>query len=164
MVHETATQHICLSILNGLDHGDITIRNIVTFSGQPYTKSPTLRLLSTDEIAKISISPGQSHVISFCGAGALGVGVEGMMDLYLDRYDRHFNDDKKQEKEGESQRDNHTRITTLYWNGPWERVGNQFHSASTLGDRFSVTTSLPPEEGVLGNVSVEVRRSGARSS
>ncbi|KAJ5492612.1 hypothetical protein N7539_001358 [Penicillium diatomitis] len=151
MVHEEATQHICLTIFNHLKHGNITIRNLITLSGQPYAKIPTLRILSTDEIAKICIAPGQSKVISFCGAGALGVGVEGMVDLCVEDENENETED-----ESKSESDSESRITTLYWNGPWERRGNQFHAASTDRMKYSVVTSLPPDEGVLGYVSVEV--------
>lgn len=152
-----ATQHLCLTIHNNLRRGDIIFKNLISIrythslsnhdgssdywltiiiSGQPYEKSETLRLLSTEDLEKIRIQPGASKLISFCGSATLGLGIEGMLDLHSD---------------------NETRITSLYWNGPWNRVDNQFHVSSTDHELYTVTASIPPVEGVLGDISVNVR-------
>lgn len=49
------------------------------------------------------------------------------------------------------------RITSLYWNGPWNRTDNQFHVSSTDHEHYTVSASIPPDEGVLGDISVDVR-------
>lgn len=104
-------------------------------SGQPYEKSENLRLLSTEDVEKIRIQPGDSKLISFCGSATLGIGIEGMLDLHFE----HEN-----------------RITSLYWNGPWNRIDNQFHVSSTDHEHYTVKASIPPDEGVLGVISVDV--------
>lgn len=108
------------------------------FSGQPYEKGKSLRLLSTEDVENIRIQPGESKLIGFCGSATLALGIEGMLDL-------HFGDKN--------------RITSLYWNGPKDRLDNQFHVSSTDHEHFTVTASIPPDEGVLGDVSVDVRSS-----
>lgn len=149
-----ATQHLCLTIRNNLHKGDITFKNLISIryapdiksrrapllsndhpSGQPYEKDKNLRLLSAEDVEKIIIRPGESKLISFCGSGALGLGIEGMLDIHAD---------------------NEARITSLYWNGPWDRVGNQFHVSSTDNEHYSLSASIPPNEGILGDISVEV--------
>jgi hypothetical protein len=105
-------------------------------SGQPYEKCESLRLLSTEDVENLRIQPGDSKLISFCGSATLGVGIEGMLDLHLE----HEN-----------------RITSLYWNGPWNRLDNQFHVSSTDDEHYAVTASSPPAEGVLGAISLDVR-------
>ena len=48
------------------------------------------------------------------------------------------------------------RITSVYWNGPWSRVGNQLHLASVDYKRYEVTVSIPSDKGRLGDLAVEV--------
>ena len=96
--------------------------------------------MSTDDVNNISIRPGSSAVLSFCGSAAFGLGIEGMLDLY---------------------RDNETRIASVYWNGPWNRIGNEFHTANVDNEHYIVTTSIPTEEGILGELSVVISSIGA---
>ncbi|CEJ55939.1 hypothetical protein PMG11_02168 [Penicillium brasilianum] len=135
---DQATQRLCLTIHNNLHEGDITLKNLISLSGQPYEKGKSLRLLSTEDVENIRIQPGESKSIGFCGSATLALGIEGMLDL-------HFGDE--------------SRITSLYWNGPKDRLDNQFHVSSTDHEHFTVTASIPPDEGVLGDVSVDVRSS-----
>ena len=69
-----------------------------------------------------------------CGSATFGLGVEGMLDLYH----------------------NGRRITSVYWNGNWNRVGNQLHLVRVDGENYDVTVSIPSDEGILGDLAVEV--------
>lgn len=48
------------------------------------------------------------------------------------------------------------RITSAYWNGHWNRVGNQFHLTNVDDKHYRVTASIPSDEGILGDIAVEV--------
>jgi hypothetical protein len=144
-----------LTIKNNLSQGTISLRNLVCTrydhefkwysrsltngitSGQPYEKGDTPRLISPEDVNQISIPNGQSAVVSVCGSAAFGLGIEGMIDLYYD--------EKK------------SLITSLYWNGPWERIGNELHLADVDHEHYLVEVSTPPYEGILGDLAVEVR-------
>ncbi|KAJ5996173.1 hypothetical protein N7499_007512 [Penicillium canescens] len=130
------TQHLSLTIKNNLAQGTIFLRNLVCARGQPYEKGGTPRLISPEDVNQISIPHGQSAVVSVCGSAAFGLGIEGMIDLYHD------------EK---------SLITSLYWNGPWERIGNQLHLVDDDQEHYLVEVSNPPYEGILGDLAVEVR-------
>ncbi|OGE51748.1 hypothetical protein PENARI_c012G06048 [Penicillium arizonense] len=130
------TQHLSLTIKNNLSQGTISLRNLVCTRGQPYEKGDTPRLISPEDVNQISIPHGQSAVVSVCGSAAFGLGIEGMIDLYYD------------EK---------SLITSLYWNGPWERIGNELHLADVDNEHYLVEVSTPPYEGILGDLAVEVR-------
>lgn len=54
-------------------------------------------------------------------------------------------------------RDEKNLITSLYWNGPWEKVGNEFHLVDVDNEHYVVEVSTPPYEGILGDLAVEVR-------
>jgi hypothetical protein len=145
-----------LTIKNNLAQGTISLRNLVCAqydhdfkwysrsltngiaSGQPYEKGGTPRLISPEDVNQISIPHGQSAVVSVCGSAAFGLGIEGMIDLY--------HDEKR-------------LITSLYWNGPWERIGNQLHLVDIDDEHYLVEVSTPPYEGILGDLAVEVRES-----
>jgi hypothetical protein len=145
-----------LTIKNNLAQGTISLRNLVCAqydhepkwysrsltngitSGQPYEKGDTPRLISPEDVNQISIPHGQSAVVSVCGSAAFGQGIEGMIDLYHD------------EK---------SLITSLYWNGPWERIGNQFHPVDVDDEHYLVEVSTPPYEGILGDLAVEIKES-----
>lgn len=109
--------------------------NSVT-SGQPYEKGDTLRLISPEDVDQILIPHGQSAVVSVCGSAAFGVGIEGMLDLC---------------------RDGKSLITSLYWNGPWKRIGNELHLANVDDKHYVVKVSTPPFEGILGDIAVDIR-------
>ncbi|KAJ6080303.1 hypothetical protein N7467_010056 [Penicillium canescens] len=130
------TQHLSLTIKNNLAQGTISLRNLVCARGQPYEKGDTPRLISPEDVNQISIPHGQSAVVSVCGSAAFGLGIEGMIDLY---------------------RDEKSLITSLYWNGPWERIGNELHLADADHEHYLVEVSTPPYEGILGDLAVEVR-------
>lgn len=149
-----ATQHLSLSINNNLANGTIFLRNLVcvqydyrfkwcsrsltnsTTSGQPYEKADNLRLISPEDVNQISIPHGQSAVVSVCGSAAFGLGIEGMIDLC---------------------RDGNSLVTSLYWNGPWKRIGNELHLANVDNEHYVVKVSTPPYEGILGDLTVEIR-------
>lgn len=103
-------------------------------SGEAYQEGDPPELIPLGNIEKISIQHGQSRVVSFCGSATFGLGVEGMLDLY---HDQHW-------------------ITSVYWNGPWNRVGNQFHLTNVDNKSYRVTASMPSDEGILGDLAVEV--------
>lgn len=48
------------------------------------------------------------------------------------------------------------RVTSVYWNGPWKRVGNQLHLARVDDENYEVTVSIPSDKGILGDLAVEV--------
>lgn len=109
--------------------------NVVT-SGQPYETGDTPRLISPEDVNQISIPHGQSAVVSVCGSAAFGLGIEGMIDLC---------------------RDGNDLVTSLYWNGPWKRIGNELHLANVDSENYVVQVSSPPYEGILGDLAVEIR-------
>ena len=54
-------------------------------------------------------------------------------------------------------RDEKSLVTSLYWNGPWEKIGNELHLANVDNEHYVVEVSTPPYEGILGDLAVEVR-------
>jgi hypothetical protein len=56
------------------------------------------------------------------------------------------------------------RITSVYWNGCWSGIGNQFHLTDTDDEHYSVTVSIPSDEGILGDLAVEVGEAHANHS
>jgi hypothetical protein len=56
------------------------------------------------------------------------------------------------------------RITSVYWKGPWKRVGNQLHLASVDHENYEVTVSVPSHKGILGDLAVEVGEVHASNS
>jgi hypothetical protein len=73
-------------------------------------------------------------VVSFCGSATFRLGVEGMLDLYH----------------------NERRITSVYWRGPWKRVGNGFQLSSVDNENYEVMASVPMYKGILGDLAIEV--------
>jgi hypothetical protein len=109
--------------------------NFLSTSGQPYAKRETPVLISTEDVNKLTISPGQQSVISFCGSATYKLGVKGALDMYQ-------NDDNF--------------IASLHWNGPWTRVGNRFEIADIDDERYFVKVSHVHHKGLLGDVSITV--------
>ena len=91
--------------------------------------------MSIEDVNLITIQPGESGTISLCGSAAFGLGIEGMLDLYLNN-------------------DNH--VASIYWYGPWKRVGNQFHVKNMDTENYAVIASVPRYKGILGDLSVSV--------
>lgn len=112
-------------------------------SGQLYEKGDTFKLISPEDVNQISIPNGQSAVVSVCGSATLGQGIEGMIDL---------------------RRDGKSLITSLYWNGPWKRIGNEFYLANVDNEHYVVEVATPPFEGILGDLAVDVREIEANES
>ena len=79
-------------------------------------------------------------MVSVCGSATFGVGIEGMLDL------RH---------------DGETLITSLYWNGPWKRIGNQLHVAHVNRTNYDVKVSTPPIKGIIGDLAVNISEASA---
>lgn len=100
------------------------------------------KLISLQDVENTSIRHGQSQVLSFCGSATFGVGVEGMLDLYHDE----------------------RLITSVCWNGHWNLVGNEFHSAHVDDKHYRVSMSIPSYEGILGDLAVEVGEVHANNS
>jgi len=117
-----------------MDSSGALFLSLIVTSGQPYQKGDTPRLISTEEVNQISILHGKSAVISVCGSAAFGLGIEGMLDLCRDG----------------------SLIASLYWNGPWKRVGNELNLSDVDDDQYVVNVSIPPYEGILGDLAVEI--------
>ncbi|KAJ5587479.1 uncharacterized protein N7459_003244 [Penicillium hispanicum] len=81
MPDEHVTQRLALTIRNNLSAGNITIMNSLFYSGQSYQERDTLQIISPEDVNHISIRPGGSDVMSFCGSAAFKLGIEGMLDL-----------------------------------------------------------------------------------
>ena len=92
------------------------------------------KLIPVEDVEKKPIRHGQSQVVSFCGSATFGVGVEDMLDLYNDK----------------------RRITSVYWNGHWKCVRNELHLANVDDEHYSVKVSIPSDDGILGDLAVEV--------
>lgn len=84
---------------------------------------------------KKEILAGEEDTISFCGSAVYGLGVEGSLDLYHDP---------------------HRWIASLYWNAPWNRLGNRFDVTKMDSENYSITVSPKHSSGVLGDISVSV--------
>lgn len=105
-------------------------------SGQPYEKGETVKLISPEDVNQISIPHGKSAVLSVCGSATLGQGIEGMIDL---------------------RRDGKSLIASLYWNGPWKRIGNECYLVNVDNEHYVLELTTPPFEGILGDLAVDVR-------
>lgn len=103
-------------------------------SGQAYQEGDPPKIILPEDIENLSMGHGQNRVVSFCGSATFGLGVEGMLDLYH----------------------NERRITSVYWRGPWDRVGNQFNLASVDNESYEVMASVPSDKGILGDLAIEV--------
>ncbi|KAJ6150663.1 hypothetical protein N7471_001862 [Penicillium samsonianum] len=130
------TQHLSLSINNNLTEGTISLRNLICAHGQPYEKGETVKLISPEDVNQISIPHGKSAVLSVCGSATLGQGIEGMIDL---------------------RRDGKSLIASLYWNGPWKRIGNECYLVNVDNEHYVLELTTPPFEGILGDLAVDVR-------
>lgn len=108
-------------------------------SGQPYKDDEKLELLSPEEVDKTVVPRGGKRTISFCGSATFRLGVEGKLDLHCDAQGR---------------------IASLYWNGPWTRIGNQFDVTNLNSEKYLITVSPIHGSGTLGDISVNVARIG----
>ncbi|KAJ6126332.1 hypothetical protein N7523_001944 [Penicillium sp. IBT 18751x] len=136
-------QRLALTVHNNLVEGTILLKDIICFRGQPYQQGDPPKLIPLEDVKHISVPHGDSRVVSFCGSATFGLGVEGKLDLY---------------------RDGKHRITSVYWNGPWSRLGNQLHLVSVDEQHYDVTLSVPPEGGILGDLAIVVREVYASQS
>jgi hypothetical protein len=55
-------------------------------------------------------------------------------------------------------------VSSLYWNGPWKQIGNEFHLAYVDDEHYAVKVSSPEWVGILGDLTVEIRESCATGS
>ena len=158
MEHDV-TQHLSIIVHNNLQEGDITIKNTVIIryfkvfcrprtenelmffgkSGQLYKDNEKFELLSPEEVDKTVVPRGGNRTISFCGSATFRLGVEGKIDLHCD---------------------DHGRIASLYWNGPWTRIGNQFDVTNLNSEEYRIIVPAINGSGTLGDVSVIVARIG----
>jgi hypothetical protein len=51
-------------------------------------------------------------------------------------------------------------MASLYWNGPWTRIGYQFDVTSLNSEEYPINVSPIHEGGILGDVSVIVAQIG----
>ena len=107
-----------------------------------FQKGDPPKLISLEDVERKAILHGQSQVVSFCGSATFGVGVEGMLDLYHDA----------------------RRITSVYWNGHWNRVRNELHTVNVDDEHYRVTMSIPSDEGILGDLEIDVGEVDANHS
>lgn len=132
---EDVTQRISITVQNNLKEGSIFVKNVALTRGQPFEKSDRLSLISAEDVNKKEILAGEEDTISFCGSAVYGLGVEGSLDLYHNP---------------------HGWIASLYWYGPWNRLGNRFEITRMDSENYSITVSPIRRSGILGDISVSV--------
>ncbi|KAH7907064.1 putative Asp-hemolysin precursor [Hygrophoropsis aurantiaca] len=134
------SQWVVLQITNSLRSRPLKIQNAKLIWGKFHQNGDRDVELSPEEIDKIVILVGSEQSVSSSARETSPNGTEGTIDLY----------------------DDITKVCTLYWNCPWNAVGNNFEVRDVNKPGGYIVSNGPwdPTGGPLGRISIEVAIKG----